>query len=104
MRQLYDFTLSGSYPNAEITYSNLGKNGNAANGKDLYTNKCSDCHGKDGTENAMMSLGSYVRSMPYMVAQYAKFGFLGTDMHADSLSLQQLNDLFKTLADETNFP
>lgn len=41
--QLYDYTTSGSYPTGTITYSNIGKDGNATNGKTFFATECAGC-------------------------------------------------------------
>jgi mono/diheme cytochrome c family protein len=107
VHQLYDFTVDGSYPNATVTFSNIGKDGNATQGNTIYANECSsnECHGADGTENAgMATVGDFHRVMPYKDAYIIKFGVLGTGMGEEVLTLQQLKDLFKALADSTMYP
>ena len=105
---LYDFALNGEYPQAARVYSNLGKDGNAVQGKAIYDNNCGSlaCHGPDGSESAGMAgtIGKYLRGMPYQCAHIFKFGFLGSDMGEEHLTDQQLKDLFKALADSTLFP
>jgi mono/diheme cytochrome c family protein len=103
MRQLYDFTVTGSYPTGTVKCSNFGKGGSAASGKDLYANLgCSDCHGKDGTEGGMTSVGNSVRSLPDKACFVIKFGIPGI-MDAETLSVQQLKDFVKALSDSTVF-
>ncbi|MBN1307805.1 MAG: cytochrome c [Chitinispirillaceae bacterium] len=107
VKQLYDFTVSGAYPNATVTYSNIGKNGNAAEGDSIYLSECSSvtCHGIDGTENAgFLSVGNFLRYLPYRQAHSIKFGVTDTDMGVEELTLQQLKSLFKALADSVKYP
>lgn len=107
VHQLYDFTIDGSYPNATVNYTNIGKDGNAAQGNAIYANECSsnDCHGVDGTANAgLATVGNFHRVMPFEDAHILKFGVLGTDMGEEVLTDQQLKDLFKALADSTMYP
>jgi hypothetical protein len=105
---LYDFTVEGIYPTATVTYANIGKDGNAAQGKVIFDNECGSltCHGPDGSESAGMmgSIGKHLRSIPFMDGHIIKFGYLGTKMEEEHLTDQQLKDLFKALADSTLFP
>jgi mono/diheme cytochrome c family protein len=100
---LCDHSITGVYPTATVTYSNIGKGGNAVNGKDVYAEKCNDCHGRTG-EDMGSPVGNFLRLFPFEAAQLIKFGDLGTNMTADSLSIQQLKDLYKALADSTKYP
>ncbi|MBN1577777.1 MAG: cytochrome c [Chitinispirillaceae bacterium] len=106
VKQLYDFTVSGAYPDATVTFSNIGKNGNATQGDLIYSAECSsvDCHGVDGTNGGFLTVGNFFRSMPYREAHLTKFGVLGTDMAEEKLTIQQLQSLFKALADSVKYP
>ncbi len=107
VRLLYDYLREGSYPNATVTYSSIGKDGNAVQGDSIYSRQCSSssCHGADGTENAgMFTVGKYLRSMPYREAYLIKFGVLGTGMGKEVLTAQQQKNLFKALADTLKYP
>lgn len=105
--QLYDYTTSGSYPTGTITYSNIGKDGNATNGKTFFATECAGCHGTDGKtlELEGMSVGQFLRNKPNEVQQKVKFGALGTAMpgHFD-ITVAQMKDLYKALTDTTAFP
>lgn len=105
--QLYDATYTGTYPTGSASYTNIGKDGNATNGAAYYVQKCGNCHGADGKafliEN--MSVGEFTRKKPYEVQHKVKFGQLGSPMTATTnLTLQNLKDLYKALADTTAFP
>lgn len=104
---LYDFTITGTYPTGTIAYSNIGKDGNEAAGLTYYQNKCQSCHGSDGKTLTLegLSLGKFLRSKPNEVQHKIKFGQLGTSMTGQfSITNAQMKDLYKALANATNFP
>lgn len=105
---LYDLTVEGLYPSGTVSYSNIGKDGNAAQGKVIFDNECSSasCHGTDGSQRAGMAgtIGKHLRAIPYQDGHLIKFGVLGTEMGEEILTNQQLKDLFKALADSTIYP
>ncbi len=105
VKQLYDFTISGAYPNAVVAFSNLGKGGNAANGDKVYSDYCASCHGADGTEcgGRTGSIGKHLRTFPYEDVYIFRFGLLGV-MENFQLTDQEMKDLFKALSDETKYP
>lgn len=105
--ELYDFTISGTYPTGTIAYSNIGKNGNEAAGLTYYQNKCQACHGSDGKTLTLegLSLGKFLRSKPNEVQHKIKFGQLGTSMTGQfTITNAQMKDLYKALANATTFP
>lgn len=105
--QLYDATYSGTYPTGSATYTNLGKDGNATNGAAYYASKCAACHGVNGTSILMenMTVGKFTRTKSYEVQHKVKFGQLGSAMTATTgITLQNMKDLYKALADTTAFP
>ena len=106
MTQLYDCTVTGTYPTATVAYSNIGKTGVAASGNTYYTTNCSSCHGTDGKKILIdgASVGSHLRANPAEDAHEIKFGVLGTGMKNRTISITQLKDLYKALADTTAFP
>ena len=107
VKQLYDFTVTGTYPDAIVTFSNIGKDGNAANGNAIYTNFCgtTDCHGPDGTQSGgrFGSIGMHFRTMPYDDGHICKFGLVGV-MGEFGLTTQEIKDLFKALNDPAMYP
>lgn len=107
VRDLYDFTTSGTYPTGSITYSNIGKGGTAAAGDTFYAPNCASCHGANGKliiVDGSFSVGSFLRSKPNEAQHKVKFGQLGTSMQAFNTTLQQMKDLYKALTDTTKYP
>lgn len=105
--QLYDATYSGTYPTGSASYSNIGKDGNATTGATYYAQKCASCHGANGTAFLMenMTVGAFTRKKPNEVQHKVKFGQLGSPMTATTgITLQNMKDLYKALADTTAFP
>jgi len=105
--QIYDATYTGTYPTGSASFSNIGKDGNAVNGATYFAQRCAGCHGANGTaflvEN--MTVGKFTRSKPNEVQHKVKFGQLGSSMTAtDGLTLTNLKDLYKALADTVAFP
>jgi len=104
---LYNATYTGSYPTGTATYTNVGLDGNEANGNTYYTANCESCHGTDGKTITLegMSLGKFIRSKPYEVQHKVKYGQLGTAMVGEfDITLQQMKDLYKAAANTTKFP
>jgi mono/diheme cytochrome c family protein len=109
--QLYDITLdAGVYPNRGRTFSNLGKDGDAANGNTIFASDCSGCHGSDGrtilVDGGAYTIGGHVRGKPYEDQHKVKFGHLGSIMGAvlaDSPD-SDVRDLFKALSDADTYP
>lgn len=90
-----------------ITYSNIGAMGDETNGQAIYAARCGDCHGADGTALAIgsRSLGQFIREKPNEGWFKAKFGEDGTGMDPGLVtSTSDLQDLYRALANSTNFP
>jgi mono/diheme cytochrome c family protein len=90
-----------------VTYSNVGAMGDEANGQTIYTATCGGCHGADGTTHDIggRSLGQFIREKPNEGWFKAKFGEDGTGMDPGLVtSTSDLQDLYKALANSTNFP
>lgn len=107
--QIYDLTLgAGTYPDRDRTFSNLGKDGNAANGDTLFANTCKDCHGADGTafmvDGGKYTVGRHVRGKPYEDILKIKFGNPGSIMGPKLTDINDIKDLFKALANTDNYP
>lgn len=107
VNDLYDFTITGTYPTGSITYSNIGKGGNSASGDNYFASNCVTCHGADGkliVVDGSYSVGSFIRNKPNEAQHKVKFGQLGSSMQAFRTSLQQMKDLYKALTDTTKYP
>lgn len=105
--QLYDATYAGTYPTGTTTFANLGKDGNAANGAVYFGTNCAGCHGAQGNTLPLenMTLGAFTRSKANEVQHKAKYGQPGSGMSGKSdITLSQMKDLYKALADTTAFP
>ena len=107
VNDLYDFTLDGGYPDGSITFSNVGRDGDATAGDALYAARCVGCHGADGTQIGVdggYSVGSHLRAKPNEDQHKFKFGQLGSDMTALVTDLNEMKDLYKALSNTTNYP
>ena len=107
VRELYDATYTGTYPTGSMAISNVGRNGNAANGKNYYNSNCASCHGATGTTLVLegMTAGQFTRKKANEVQHKVHYGQLGSSMKgAFSITTAQMKDLYKALANETDFP
>lgn len=105
--QLYDGTYTGTYPTGKAIYTNIGKDGNAANGNAYFASKCSSCHGVDGKQILVenMTIGAFTRAKPYEVHHKVQYGQLGSTMLGQfSMTTAQMKDLYKALSDTTKYP
>jgi len=104
--ELYDATTTGAYPTGTWTPSNVGKDGNATNGNAIYTASCANCHGTDGTtiEVEKGTVGNFVRLKGNEAQHKIHYGQLGTGMVYRNITLSEMKDLYKALADETAYP
>jgi len=116
--QLYDITVSGTYPTGSRTFSNIGKDGNATAGAAFYDSNCASCHGANGRDdgagtiiainaNIGLSMGQFARSKPYELQHKARFGQLGSSplmTGVSSATLTDIKDMLKALADTNNYP
>lgn len=105
--KLYQGTYTGTYPTGSFSFSDVGRDGNEANGNSLYTSKCASCHGADGTTLDLggRSAGQFVREKAYEVQHKVKYGQLGSNMTGEfDMTLAEMKDLYKALANTTNYP
>jgi len=110
--QLYDATYTGVYPTGSMAISNVGKNGDAVKGKNYYNSNCAACHGANGTTlNGTshviegMTIGQFTRKKANEVQHKVHYGQLGSPMQGEfDITVSQMKDLYKALANETDFP
>jgi mono/diheme cytochrome c family protein len=105
--ELYDATYTGSYPTGSMVISNVGLDGNAANGNAFYTANCVGCHGVDGTVLDLegKTMGKFVRTKANEVQHKVKYGQLGSSMIGQfDITISQMRDLYKALSDPVAFP
>lgn len=108
---LYDAVITGTYPTGTITYTNMGKTGNATNGKAWYISKCASCHGSTGQGPQLVgpggtqTLGKYSRLNAGDIHHRVRYGQLGTYMTPNfQITLAEMQDLYKALSDTLSFP
>jgi hypothetical protein len=115
---LYDLQVSGAPMHYEmvngvntlikpkLTYTNIGKDGDAVAGKVIYKAKCESCHGVDGKTVAIesMSLGQFVRAKPHESWFKTKFGQSTVMAPGLVTATKDHKDLYKLMADPTAFP
>lgn len=108
--KLYDAVLTGTYPTGSIAYTNMGLTGNGTNGKTWYLAHCAACHGNSGQgpqlvgPGSAQTLGFYARANAGDIQHRVRFGQLGTAMTPFTISLSEMQDLYKALSDTTSFP
>lgn len=103
--QLYDAEFTGAYPAGKAKYTNIGKNGDPVKGLEFYNKNCLTCHGPNGDEILMenMGVGKFTRTKPYEVQHKVKFGQLGSKMGPTKVTIDDLKNLYKALADTVKF-
>ena len=105
---LYDSQTTGTYPTGAIEFSNIGKDGSAANGDALFASKCASCHGADGSailvDGGEYTIGSFIRSKPNEAQHKIKFGQLGSAMGSLVTNFGDLKDIYKALTNTTAYP
>jgi len=90
-----------------LTYTNIGKKGDAARGKTIYAAKCASCHGANGRFHTIegMSLGQFFRTKPNEAWFKAKFGEAGAGMVPGLVTeTKDLQDLYAALVSTTDYP
>ncbi|MFQ5335298.1 MAG: c-type cytochrome [Flavobacteriales bacterium] len=108
---LYDLSISGTYPNGVRTVTNIGKDGSASAGDTYYSSNCSGCHGADGLTIAIvddgdtLTPGYFGRNKPYELQHKVKFGHLGSAMTGfPTCTESDLKDLLVALQDTFKYP
>lgn len=107
--KIYDATYTGTYPTGNATFSNHGLDGNATSGNTYYTSNCAACHGADGSTHIMEGkyLGTFLRSKANEVQHKIMYGQPGSSPSMTGypdITLSEMKDLYKALADTTDFP
>ncbi len=84
----YTTTTTGTYPTGKVTFSNIGKNGDAAAGLVTYKAKCESCHGADGKKIDIycqgLFLGEMFRKDPHEIQHKAIWGMPKDREHLDA--------------------
>jgi len=118
--ELYDLAIVGAPLHYEdvagvwtlkkptLTFTNLGKDGDAVAGKTLYAAKCAGCHNSDGKlvllEKGTMTLGQFVRGKPHEAWFKIKFGQGAVMLPGLVTATSDLKNLYKAMADTTAYP
>jgi len=116
----YALTTTGTYPNGSKSFSDIGRNGNAANGDALFASKCAGCHGADGSAINIYCqdewLGDMFRNDPHEMQYKMVWGMpedrghntLGCNsmwmMPAQTLTDQDIRDIMVAGLDVTKYP
>lgn len=90
-----------------LTYTNIGKKGDAAAGTAIYAAKCAGCHGATGMFQSIegMSLGEFFRTKPHEAWFKAKFGAAGAGMVPGLVTAtKDMQDLYAALSDKSKYP
>lgn len=103
---LYETNIVGTYPTGSVSFSDIGRDGNAAAGNAFFASNCAMCHGEDGTgiDIGGRSIGDFAREKTYEVQFKVVSGQLGTPMGTTSITIDEMKDLLKAISDETNYP
>ena len=103
---LYDMTVTGVYPTGSVTFSNIGKDGNASEGEQIFSARCEYCHGPTGKALSLegLSLGGFVRAKPNEAQHKIRYGRMGSAMGPTSLTLAEMKSLYRFLADSVKMP
>jgi len=120
VREFYDMTTTGTYPNGTKTFSNIGKGGDPVAGLATYNEKCKVCHGADGTKINIYCkdefLGGMFRNDPHEIQHKAIWGMPKDREHIDAgcefagamprtgITDQDIRNMMVMGQDETAFP
>jgi len=106
--QLYDIATTGVYPTGTKSFSNLGKDGDAAAGSLFYANNCAACHGGNGRDEAYfigLSIGEIARTRPHQVQHIAVYGNPGTSMYGvGEATVTDIKNMLKALSNQDAYP
>jgi len=106
-KELYDITITGTYPTGTKTFTNIGKDGDATAGNTFLANNCLTCHGADGNAKNLegIGLGQYGRTKPYEIQFQAVSGHLGSNMMGvNNATITDIKNMLKALQDTTKYP
>lgn len=99
----YDMTTTGSYPTGTVTFSNIGKGGDAVAGQATYTAKCAGCHGANGKQIDVYCqgefIGTFCRSNPHELQHKAKWG-MPMDIDHPTCTYAGQMSVFTTITDQ----
>ncbi|PJB12041.1 MAG: hypothetical protein CO119_08750 [Flavobacteriales bacterium CG_4_9_14_3_um_filter_40_17] len=97
--ELYSTNTTGSYPTGTVSFSDIGRDGDAAAGMAFFNSKCATCHGADGKTIDLggLSVGDFARSKPYEIQHKVVSGQLGSNMGPTAITLQEMKNLLKAL-------
>lgn len=114
--EFYDMDISSGH----AVFSNIGKGGDAANGRTVYDATCAGCHGSDGTSIDIYCKGEYLGDMfrndPHEIQHKAIWGMPNDVEHiaagcpdagmmpAQNITDQDIRDLMVMGQDTTAFP
>lgn len=109
--KLYDASYTGTYPTGKSVFSNVGLDGNEANGNVYYKTNCASCHGTDGKSirnldaTFGMTVGKFTRTKPNELQHKIHYGQLGSSMGGKfNISVSEMKDLYKAMANTTTYP
>lgn len=116
--QLYTISATGTYPSGSRTFSDIGKDGNAALGETFFASNCASCHGQNGRDDGAgnilsinsdigLSMGQFARTKPYELQHKARFGNLGSSpemLGVNDATLNDIKNLLKALSNSTKYP
>lgn len=105
-RNYYAMSITGSYPRATVRFVDIGKGGDRANGDRLYKRQGAACHGPDGTALDLggKSAEAFAREKTYEMVHKIRFGQPGSAMSGTPLTVREMNDLHRALAEKTTYP
>lgn len=116
--KLYDIVTEGVYPTGSRSFTNVGKDGDAAAGTTFFADNCAVCHGANGRDNNGVviginedigkSIGEFARKKPYELQHKAVYGNLGSSMASTSATeaatQADIKNMLKALSDPVAFP
>ncbi|MCX6312352.1 MAG: c-type cytochrome [Bacteroidetes bacterium] len=107
--RLYDLTTSGFYPTGTAVITNVGLDGNAANGDAVYAANCVTCHGTNGTfiavDDSSAYVGDFMRNSPDEFQHKVRCGTPASLMHTfPNMTESMVKDLLKAGQNALAYP